>query len=211
MSTNFPVSLDVYAVLDGTSDVLFDHPNDRGDAIEAIEAKLGIDSSSDATSIDYLLKHASSVDPGHQHSVYGNFIASGRKLFLYENTSPTGWTTVAVTDAVLAVKGGSQAYNVTGGQTAGTWTQPSHTLITSEIPVHSHSHNHQMGSRDSTAGDSSSTGGREFIQDYGYAGSGYGVASTSSTDATNAGSGGSHAHGTTYRPAAAIGIISQKD
>ena len=33
--------------------------------VEAIEAKLGVDSSAVATSIDYLLKSASSVDPGH--------------------------------------------------------------------------------------------------------------------------------------------------
>ena len=54
MSTNFPVTLDTYAALvDNTDDVLAAHPNDRGDAIEALEAKVGVDSSVVATSHDY--------------------------------------------------------------------------------------------------------------------------------------------------------------
>ena len=205
MATNFPTSLDSYATLvDNTDDVLAAIPNNHADAIEALEAKVGVDSSAVATSIDYLLKSASSVDPGHLHSVYGNFIASGRKLWIYENTAPTGWTIEAVTDALLATKGGSNAYNVTGGQVVGTWTWPSTTLDATMIPAHTH----QLGSRDSTAGDSASTGGREFIQDYGYAGSGYGVASTSSS----IGGGLGHSHGsTTFRPYAAVGVIISKD
>jgi hypothetical protein len=39
---------------------------------------------------------------------------TGRKLWLYENTAPTGWTIASVTDGVIAVKGGSDAYNVNG-------------------------------------------------------------------------------------------------
>ena len=54
MSTNFPVTLDTYAALvDNTDDVLAAHPNDRGDAIEALEAKVGVDSSAVTTSHDY--------------------------------------------------------------------------------------------------------------------------------------------------------------
>lgn len=68
-----------------------------------------------------------------------NFIASGRKVYLYENAAPTGWTIVSVTDKVLAVKGGSQAYNVSGGNTAGTWSQPDHTHT-----VQSHDHALQL-------------------------------------------------------------------
>ena len=138
------------------------------------------------------------------HSLLTNLTVAATKMYWYQNVAITGWTIVAVTDAVLAVKGGSNAYNVTGGQTAGTWTWPSTTLDATMIPAHTH----QLGSRDSTAGDSSSTGGREFIQDYGYAGSGYGVASTSSS----IGGGLGHSHGsTTFRPLACIGIICSKD
>jgi hypothetical protein len=206
MSTNFPTSFDIYStLLDNIHDVLAEHPNDRGDAIEAIEAKLGVDSSAVATSIDYLLKSASSTDPGHKHQLLVDFFVSATtKLYFYANTAPTTWTIVAVTDAVLAVKGGSNAYNVTGGQTAGTWTWPSTTLDATMIPAHTH----QLGSRDSTAGDSSSTGGREFIQDYGYAGTGFGVPSWTSY---YGGDTPAHSHGSnTFRPLAAVGIIAVK-
>lgn len=201
ISSNFPTSLDSYATLvDNTDDVLAAIPNNHADAIEALEAKVGIDSSAVVTSLDYLLKSASSVDPGHLHSVYGDFIASGRKLWIYENVAVTGWTIVAVTDAVLAVKGGSNDYNVSGGQTGGSWTWPSHTLTSADIPAHTHT----MGSNDSTAGDSSTPNLREFIRD---SGSGNGLECTSSST----GSGGAHSHGsTTFRPLACIGIIIQK-
>jgi len=349
MSTNFPTSLDSFATLtDNVEDVLSSHQNNRADAIEAIEAKIGIDSSAVVTSLDYLLTSASSEDPGHcfdeeteiltqrgwlkypdlsrndnvltlnktsrllewnkineifvydhfkelykidginfdllvtgghglvamdgddidlftaddlynnpinknfvipdisnmnysvskfngeiskveydgivwcvnvdngtlivrrngkvcitqnTHSVYGNFIAAGRKLFLYENTSPTGWTTVAVTDSVLAVKGGSNAYNVTGGQTAGTWTWPSTTLSIAQMP--SHDHTGSTLSWGSEAGDA--TGYVEITSVYsGTVSPGLNIAAQ--------GGGTGHSHGsTTYRPLAAIGIISEKD
>jgi hypothetical protein len=69
MSTQFPAAgLDTYPTLvDNTDDVLAAHANDRGDAIEAIEIKVGIDSSAVATSIDYFLKHASGAYRTHIH------------------------------------------------------------------------------------------------------------------------------------------------
>jgi hypothetical protein len=39
------------------------------DAIEALEAKVGVDSSAVATSLDYLVKSASSSNPGHKHTL----------------------------------------------------------------------------------------------------------------------------------------------
>ena len=196
MATNFPVTLDSYStLLDNIHDVLAVHINNPQDAIEAIEAKLGIDSSAVATS----------TDPGHKHSLLENLAAAGNTIYAYENTAFTGWTIVAVTDAVLAVKGGSNAYNVTGGQTAGTWTWPSTTLTEAMIPTHTH----QVGSRDSTAGYSTTIGNSEFVHDYGYSGPGYGVASTTSE---YGGASPAHSHGsTTFRPMAAIGIIISKD
>jgi hypothetical protein len=69
MSTNYPASsLDSYTTLvDNTDSVLAAHMNDRGDAIEALEAKVGIDGSVVATSIDYFLKHASGAYRNHKH------------------------------------------------------------------------------------------------------------------------------------------------
>lgn len=58
MASNYPTSLDSYAALvDNTDGVVAAHPNDRGDAIENLEAKVGVDSSAVATSHDYLLTH----------------------------------------------------------------------------------------------------------------------------------------------------------
>jgi len=113
MAINFPTSLDSFSSkTDNVDDVMAVDINDLQDAIEALEAKVGINSSAVTASLDYKVN---------------NFFATGRKLWLYENTAPTGWSIVAVTDRVLATKGGSNAYNTTGGTSAGTWTQPNHT------------------------------------------------------------------------------------
>ena len=58
MASNYPTSLDAYsALVDNTDGIVAAHPNDRGDAIENLEAKVGVDSSAVATSHDYLLTH----------------------------------------------------------------------------------------------------------------------------------------------------------
>lgn len=72
MATVFPGNLDNYTNPQPTDDVSVvvhstQHAN-HNDSIEAIEAKLGIDSSAVTSSIDYLLKSASSSDPGHTHT-----------------------------------------------------------------------------------------------------------------------------------------------
>lgn len=112
----FPTTLDTDfgTVVDNVDDVLATHINTLRRAVEGIEAKVGIDSSAVTTSLDYKVN---------------NFFASGRKVYLYENTAPTGWSIVSVTDRVLAVKGGTGSYNVNGGNTAGSWS-------------HYHEHNH---------------------------------------------------------------------
>jgi ribosomal protein L24E len=64
--SNFPTSLDsITNKTDNVDDVLAAHINLCNDAIKAIEAKLGIDSSAVVTSIEYILKNASSSNPGH--------------------------------------------------------------------------------------------------------------------------------------------------
>ena len=66
---------------------------------------------------------------------------SGTKMFFYQNLAPAGWTIDdSVADKVLAVKGGSEAYNVDGGNTAGTWTQPDHTHENGSLAGPSHTH-----------------------------------------------------------------------
>jgi len=64
MAINFPVSLDDLANV-GTGDTITPaHKNDLNDIVEALEAKVGIDSSAVATSHDYLLTHLPSQAQG---------------------------------------------------------------------------------------------------------------------------------------------------
>jgi len=70
------------------------------------------------------------------------FLASGRTLWIYENTAPTGWSIVSgCSDGLLAVKGGSGDYNVSGGTALqGTWTQlgHNHTIVIDAEASHTH-------------------------------------------------------------------------
>ena len=197
MAISYPTSLDSFTdKQDGVDYPQAIHINDVQDAIEALETKLGIDSSGDTNSIDYKVN---------------NFFVSGRKLWLYEDTAPTGWTIVSVTDAVLAVKGGTQAYNTTGGNTAGTWTQPDHTHT---IP--DHWHDLPFGRPDGDYGlyaDQDQRIGADIVVERGY-----GVGSTGSwtvpsyrTYGTDGGgTTGSSATANTWRPYATVGIIVEK-
>lgn len=71
MSITFPTTLDTLTNPTGTDAVTSpDHAgqhSDVNDAVEALEAKVGIDSSAVVTSLDYLVKNALSTDPGHKH------------------------------------------------------------------------------------------------------------------------------------------------
>jgi len=63
MATNFPTSLDSYDTkVDSVTDVVAADINDPQDAIEALEAKVGIDGSAVTTSHDYLLSHRMSKE-----------------------------------------------------------------------------------------------------------------------------------------------------
>lgn len=72
MSIQFPTAKDVLAnpaPTDKTTVVKHaTQHSDANDAIEALENKVGIDSSADTTSIDYKLKNPASVNPGHKHT-----------------------------------------------------------------------------------------------------------------------------------------------
>ncbi len=86
------------------------------------------------------------------------FFTSGRKMWLYENVAPTGWTTVsAAGDRIIGVKGGSGAFDIAGGNIGGNWQQPNHAHglnshvhslnnHTHVVPSHAHTvseHNHK--------------------------------------------------------------------
>jgi hypothetical protein len=65
-------------------------------------------------------------------------------MFFYQAAAPTNWTIyTTVEDCLLAVKGGSNAYNIAGGTgaEAGSWTPSTHTH-TMNTHYHDYSHTH---------------------------------------------------------------------
>ena len=109
---------------------------------------------------------------------------------MYLNAAPPGWKVLATgADTVLGVAGGSQAYNVNGGNPGGTWTQPDHILTIDEIPAHTHS---IVGGETGT-----------YIE--------AGGNQSGSTVTGSAGGGEGHNHGTTWRMSASVGKLFQLD
>ena len=155
----------------------------------------------------------------------GRFSPAGTKMWFYQNTAPSGWVIDAnPSDAVLAVKGASGAYNVNGGQQAGTWTQPNHahtgpshthttgdcTLALTQIPPHDHTYGRQMfgvaaemygaggaGHNDGPIRTTSRSGGGQPHNHGATGAAGTGDTSASATAAT-------------WRPLAQVGIICVK-
>jgi hypothetical protein len=114
-------------------------------------------------------------------------------MWFYLDAAPVGWTEVAgLGDTLLAVKGG--ATYVTGGAGAGSWTLPDHTLIIQEMPTHTHSY-----TKPNPAEPKRKTAGSDC------------VTSVSSENTGSTGGGLPHNHGSTFRPAARVGIICTKD
>lgn len=125
---------------------------------------------------------------------------ASHKIWVYRNTAPDGWAIdSAVADRVLALKGGSGAYNVNGGTEAGSWTQPDGTLTVANLPAHDHGEGagHTHGSFTANTG--------EF----------FGAALPQSANVphthNSVGSGTAHNHGTSYRPYAAVGTLQYMD
>jgi len=85
---------------------------------------------------------------------------TGTKMFFYQDTAPSGWTLDAgPADSLLAIKGGAQVYDDTGGQVLGSWTPTTHTHTgpshSHTGPSHTHtgpSHTHTMGTHTHTMG-----------------------------------------------------------
>lgn len=99
MAINYPTSLDddtsLYTVVDNTNDVLAAHHNILRDAVKALESKVGVDSSSANTTIDYFLKHASGAYRNHTHDgssddgvilAQNNGLISANETFTYASS-----------------------------------------------------------------------------------------------------------------------------
>lgn len=133
-------------------------------------------------------------------------IVSGVKMYFYQNTAPVGWTIdISVADALIGVKGGVNAFNVAGGNLAGTWTQPGHTHTISD---HTHSvvipgdagwpHGNIVGYGQLAVG----RGHAEWVD--------YMVSNRTLTSSSTGGSTTSSGTTNTYRPYTAVGIICTK-
>jgi hypothetical protein len=94
---SFPAELS--NAIDGVTEVVAAHLNN-------LEAKVGIDNSAVATSLDYLLKNASSIDPGHQHTA-GAFSGGNDGEVFYKAAGAWGPGTPDV--AGLVAKSGDQS------------------------------------------------------------------------------------------------------
>ena len=136
---------------------------------------------------------------------------ASHKIPVYRNTAPDGWLIDSgVSDCVIALKGGSQAYNTAAGAVAGTWQNPDHTLALSEIPAHNHgaeaNHLH-------TFPYGTGTDGQVKIAKQGqYSGSANeDTSSAGGHTHTSQGSNGAHNHGTTQRTRAAICTLQYLD
>lgn len=108
--------------------------------------------------------------------------------WFYLNTGPPGWKVLATgTDSVLAISGGSQAYNVSGGNpdSSATWT-------IGGVSVDSHSHALQQ---DNQIGSPSGTG----------------YTLTSTADANTASASPAMSSDATWRPKASVGKLFQLD
>jgi len=140
---NFPTTLDSYTTLvDNTDNVTANHPNARGSAIAAIEAKVGVGSSAVPTSHDYLFTHL----PGQAANWdIGTFTLTALKFTSDQATGTAPFTvasTTVVTDLnsdttdgkhVAGTNGAGEITTNDGTQTLTNKTLTSPTLTTPTI------------------------------------------------------------------------------
>ncbi len=117
---------------------------------------------------------------------------ANQKMWVYRNDVPIGWVIdESISDSVMAIKGGSEAYDVDGGSTAGDWTQLSHTHGPGTYAA-PHTHLYRVNNKLRKA---TITGAKSFA----------------STAGTVTGASDSNSVEDTWRPTAAVGILLKPD
>ncbi len=111
MATDYPGALDNFSILYDNDDYIrVLEINTMQDAIEALEAKVGVDSSAVDTTVDYKVKNFWNA-------------SSPNTVYFFNDTAPLRWATTALpADVILGLKGGALDYDTTGGQEVGIWT-----------------------------------------------------------------------------------------
>ncbi|MEG6552678.1 hypothetical protein V6C53_20785, partial [Desulfocurvibacter africanus] len=134
---------------------------------------------------------------------------AGHKTWVYRNEATPGWVVDAtVADVVLAVKGGTQAYNVSGGGQAGAWA------ISGLTGAHTHSITIATGGAHAHGGGGSGGGlGNVWGMDNnGTPTSMYTNSAGGHTHSGTIGSAGTAvSHTGTWRPSAAVGTLQYPD
>jgi hypothetical protein len=105
MPTNYPTGYDTWDdVVDDVDDIVALLINRLQEAVVALENKVGIGSWSTA-----------------YHTLVYNFLTTGRSMWFWLSSAPSGWTIDSPpSDCLVAVKGGSDGYNAAGGTVSGT-------------------------------------------------------------------------------------------
>ena len=112
MASTYPTTQDTFTTKANGGVISEDHINDLQNAVIAVEANVGTTNSAVATTIDYQLKNASSVNPGHKHTLAGALTdveitspLDGQGI-VYETASGKFKNqTTSIADATTAVKG----------------------------------------------------------------------------------------------------------
>lgn len=109
MATNFPTNIDTFTDQTSSDLITSGKWNNLQDAIAACEAKIGVDSSAETTSLDYLVTNPLSEDPGHTHTLADGAVdvtATAAEVDLLSGATSTPRAgKAAIRDANAVVKG----------------------------------------------------------------------------------------------------------